>query len=300
MRVLVTGATGGLAPAVLEEFSRIPGASLVASGRRESARESYVACDLRDRESIRSLVGKVRPTLILHLAGSFENDFDVDLAVNALSARHLLDACREAGLGTRTVLLGSAAEYGLVRPGDNPVAETQPLQPVSIYGLTKAMQSTLAGYFAHALGADVLVARLFNVTGSGFSPRLFVGRAERLIAQYVRGEISRLEFGNLDSQRDYISAEDAARLLRLVAERGAAGEAYNLGSGRPTRMRELLERMLSDAGIDPTAVREQRTVPGAAQRVDVPCIYADIRKLRALEAGNGQASGRPDAVPGTG
>lgn len=285
MRVLVTGATGGLAGAVLEEFSRIPGVSLVASGRRECAREAYVACDLRDPAAIRRLVGKVRPALILHLAGSFENDFDADLAVNALSARHLLESCREAALGTRTVLLGSAAEYGLVRPSENPVAETQPLRPVSIYGLTKTIQSELAGYYSHALGVDVLVARLFNVTGTGLSPRLFAGRAERLIAQYGRGEIGQLEFGSLDSQRDYIAADEAARLLRLIAERGLSGEAYNVGSGQPTRMRDLLERMLAAAGVDRAVVREQRAVPGAAHRIDVPCIYADVRKLRALEAG---------------
>jgi nucleoside-diphosphate-sugar epimerase len=285
--VLVTGATGGLAAAVLARFAALGSDPVVASGRAERAQvagaSDYARCDLSDRDDVRALVARVRPRAVVHLAGSFRNDLAADTAVNALSAGWIIEALSDAGCDARVVLIGSAAEYGVVAPEDNPVPESRPLRPVSVYGLTKAMQTQLAGYFAAAKGADVVVARLFNVVGPGLSDRLFAGRAQRQIEAFRRGEIDRLEFGSLDAARDYLGTEEAAALIARVYSRGRRGEVYNVGSGRPVTMRALLDGMLSDAGI-PGAPVVERPVEGRAAVIDLPCIYADVGKLERLGA----------------
>lgn len=290
MTVLVTGATGGLAATVVGRLSRTCSDPIVESGRTPRSGGDYVICDLADRQAVADLIDRVRPRLVLHLAGSFQNDFSADVPVNALSAGWMIEASQQRGLATRFLLVGSAAEYGMVAPADNPVPESHPLRPVSVYGLTKAMQTQVGGFYATARGADVVVARLFNVAGGGLSQRLFVGRAEQLIARYVRGEIERLEFGNLQSERDYLSLEEAAdRLLRVAAHAGS-GEVVNVGSGRPIRMRALLDRMLAQAGCPDAPVLE---APAAMPpRFDVPRIYADIARLEALGAALAEADGR--------
>jgi GDP-4-dehydro-6-deoxy-D-mannose reductase len=125
------------------------------------------------------------------------------------------------------------------------------------------------------------VARLFNLLAPGLAEHLFVGRAERLIARFRRGEIAELEFGNLSSARDYVEGEAAVDQLTLIAGKGARGEVYHVASGRAIVMRDLLARLLREAGIDPAVVREAPQRP-TRMGTDVPSIYADITKTRAL------------------
>jgi GDP-4-dehydro-6-deoxy-D-mannose reductase len=282
MTVLVTGATGGLAADILQRFASNSVADIVRSGRRGEDTDTYIQCDLSNQASVRALIFRIKPKLVLHLAGSFLNSFDQDLPVNALSAGWMAEAVLEAGIDTRLLLVGSAAEYGFVTREDNPIPESHPLRPVSPYGLTKVLQTQIGGYYAKARGADIVVARLFNVVGPGLSTRLFVGRAEQQIVQFRLHAIPRLEFGNLDSERDYLTTHAAARLIALVAERGVRGEVYNVGSGHPLKMRTLLRMMLEDAGI-PDAPFVELPVSGRGGSVDVDSIYADISKLRSLE-----------------
>lgn len=283
MRVLVTGATGGVARSVITRFASDSRNELVMCGRAERNVDGYVRCDLSDHDAVEAMVKRIRPRLVIHLAGSFQNNLAADLAVNSLSAGWIAETLLANSDDARLVLVGSAAEYGLISADENPVPETHALRPVSVYGLTKTMQTQIGTYYAAARGADVVIARLFNVFGPGLSERLFIGNAERQIERFRRGEIEHLVFGNLDSERDYISTDEAARLIMLLAERGERGSIYNIGSGQPVRMRELLKRMLAVAGISHAPIRE-RQIEGRAAAVDLPCIYADVSRLRALDA----------------
>lgn len=285
MKVLVTGATGGIAPAVAMLFEEDGAYEVVRSGRgKRPSSGSYSQCDMSLAADVHAMIAKVRPHLVVHLAGSFQNTFQSDLAVNCLSAGWIAEALIANGTGGRLVLIGSAAEYGIVGPEDSPIREAHPLNPVSIYGLTKALQTEIGLYYARTSSIEVVVARLFNVYGFGLSSRLFVGRAQEQIEKFCRGEIDEIELGNLDAERDYISVEEAARQIKLVCERGCSGSVYNLGSGAPVRMRALLDRMLEAAGV-PDAPIVQRPVLRRAAQVDVARIYADTSRICALERG---------------
>jgi GDP-4-dehydro-6-deoxy-D-mannose reductase len=128
---------------------------------------------------------------------------------------------------------------------------------------------------------------MFNLRAPGLSDRVFVGRVERLIARYRRGEIETIDVGNLDHQRDYVSAETASEQLRLIAERGCRGLIYHIGSGEPIRMRDLLHSLLAAEGVPASAVREGRQDTGRSG-YDAPIIYADMRRTRALRNGTDQ------------
>jgi GDP-4-dehydro-6-deoxy-D-mannose reductase len=252
------------------------------TARKLASEEGAIPADLAERESVFALVKRVRPDLIFHAAGSFSGDLDTDLAINAWSGRWLLDAILGESLSTRVVLVGSAAEYGRVLPHDNPLLESRVLAPVSVYGFTKATQTLLATHYASQRGADVVVARLFNLFAEGMSTRLFVGRMQVQIGEYLRGERQRIETGNLESERDYIDAAEAVNQLRLIAASGRSGQVYHVANGRPVRMRELLARMLGEAGLDMSVVDDHSSHVGRSH--DVPVIYANIEKTRSLRA----------------
>ena len=282
MTILVTGASGGFGRILCAALRDSSHEDVVASGRGEADLPGYVRCDLTDRAALQRLVMHARPRLVYHLAGGFTNDYDRDFAINAGAARDLLQSLREAGIQARTVLLGTAAEYGIVVPEKNPVDEDRVLRPVSVYGVTKACQTHIACCAAYEHGDDVVVARMFNLLASGLSERLFVGRVERQIVRYKRGEIDAIEVGNLAHSRDYVTAADAASQIRAIAAHGEAGAVYHVGSGVATAMRDVLRRMLADAAVPDAPVKE---APATATRVgyDASVIYADMRRTRALQ-----------------
>ncbi len=267
MKVLVTGAAGGLGRLVCARLADDRAVELFRTDRMPSDAPGHLPCDITDPAAVTALLGRTRPERIYHLAGSATGEYERDRAVNADGARFLCEAVRAPGLRSRIVVIGSAAEYGLIAPAENPVPESRALRPATVYGLTKAIQTQIASFYAAQHEVDVVVARLFNLLAPGLADHLFVGRAERLIARFRRGEIATLEFGNLASARDYVEGDAAVDQLALIAAKGARGEVYHVASGRAIVMRDLLARLLREAGIDPAVVRE---APHAADAHGAP------------------------------
>ena len=139
-------------------------------------------------------------------------------------------------------------------------------------------------YFWRLHRVDVVMARPFNLIGRGQSNRLFVGSLYGQIERYQRGEIKRITVGNLGSRRDYISVQEAVRAYRLVMNRGLSGQIYNIGSGRSISIEVLLKSILEEHGLDMNIVERKALSERDAKKIDVPEIYADIRKLNALQA----------------
>lgn len=277
--VLVTGANGALGRAVVERLSSDKQYQVMTTYRQTPDTGDF-ALNLHDVTQLADVVARNTPDLLLHCAASFGNDFDEAYAINVESTRQLLNAVHTLGLNTRIVLVGSAAEYGVIAPEENPIAEDHVLRPVSVYGLTKAWQTQLANFYA-SLGVNVVVARVFNLDGQGLSERLFIGRLQKQIAEVLAGNKSIIELGSLSATRDYLSVDVAAEQLLAITEHGIAGQVYHVASGVPVTMREVLNRYLTAYQLDPAIVQEAVSLSNRTG-YDVPVIYADITKTLHL------------------
>jgi GDP-4-dehydro-6-deoxy-D-mannose reductase len=82
--------------------------------------------------------------------------------------------------------------------------------------------------------------------------------------------------GNLDAQRDLSDVRDIVRGYALALEHGAPGAVYNLGSGRPTSIRTVLDTLL---GMSTTTISVEPD-PERMRPVDVPVITANIARMR--------------------
>lgn len=277
--VLVTGATGALGRAVIERLLIDVHWRVIATSRHRHD-ESGFQLDVRNREQILAAIKITEPDLILHLAATFVDNFDDAFVINVEAARHLLEAVQQSGLGTRVLLIGSAAEYGVVRPEDNPILEDRVLNPVSIYGLTKAWQTQLAGLYANR-GVDVVVARIFNLDGPRLSERLFIGRVQKQIDEVLAGRKSVIELGPLTATRDYVSIDEASDQILAIAARGQPGRVYHVASGKPIKMRDLLIDYLAIHNLDFSIVQEAADLTNRIG-YDVPIIYADVTNTMQL------------------
>jgi len=277
--VLVVGATGALGRVVVNRLVKEKRRHIVSTSRNVQ-NENYVELDVRNPDQIYNVLKDTKPDLLINLAATFTNEFENAYAVNVNAARYLLDSVLELNLQTRILLVGSAAEYGIVRPEENPIQEDHPLNPVSIYGLTKAWQTQLASLYA-SRGANVVVARIFNLDGLGLSEQLFIGRLQKQIDEILAGRKGLIELGPLTAVRDYISLPDATDQLLCIAEYGLSGGVYHVASGNCITMREILKCYLEAYALDVSIVREELKFTNHVG-YDVPVIYADIQKTRNL------------------
>lgn len=267
MNVLVTGAAGFTATYLMER--------LVKEEALKIFRTDVADCDLTQLSDVEKLIASVRPKQIYHLAGSFSNSYEKDYQNNVLTTKTILDALVSLKAPCRVLVVGSAAEYGV--PATNPVPEEAPLKPISIYGLTKVFQTHLMAHYVSVHGLDLVMARTFNIRGKGSSKHLFMGQLYHQIEEYKQGKISKLTFGDLSAERDYIEVREAVEHYRTIMNHGATGAIYNVGSGRPIKMAELLSQILAEHGLTPDVVEQK-----GAKKSQVGQIYADIQKLRHL------------------
>jgi GDP-4-dehydro-6-deoxy-D-mannose reductase len=281
MKILITGAHGFTARHLISHFSQNHETELILTDKQVQEGKNWHACDLADYRAVCDLVSLTKPQQIYHCAGSFTNKYEDDYKANVLSTINIFDSITNAKIICRILLIGSSAEYGVIRPSDNPVKEDHPLKPVSIYGLTKVFQTHVMNLYSFSRHIDVVMARTFNLMGKGMSNKLFIGRLYEQIDEYKKGNVSRIRMGNLRNKRDYIGIEDAIQYYEMIMQHGKAGEIYNVGSGTSIRMLDVLENILKNNDV-PLDIFDQ-TGSDSQSKIDIDDIYADLTKISELK-----------------
>ena len=290
MRALITGASGFVGGHLVEHLAALGDVSvgLSASGRwPDSLRhlESLARiepCDLTDSgDALAELLTRKQPEVVYHLAAQANPQQSVSdprgtWALNLGGTLNLLEAVKASGLKPRVVIVGSGVCYGNPAPEFLPVSESCPLRPNNPYSASKASADLLGIQHFLAHGTDVVMARPFNHAGPRQSSTYVLGGLARQVAEVEAGKRSRVEVGNLDVVRDFTDVRDVVRAYRLLAEKGQAGEIYNLGTGQGTKLADALDHLRSLA----TVPIEVYIDPARVRPVDQPLLVADSTKLR--------------------
>jgi GDP-4-dehydro-6-deoxy-D-mannose reductase len=287
-RALVTGiggfAAGHLVRCLLERGMTVYGT--YRPGRSPAASPSAVGllcADLADSDALATAVRQAEPDWVFHLAGvSSEPEArqqpERALSINLLGTLSLFTALLSLRRRPRVLVVGSSAEYGRVRPEENPIREEHPLRPVSPYGVSKAAQGLLALQHHAEHGLEVLHTRTFNHTGPGQRDGFAASSFARQIAEAEAGlRPPEIEVGNLTPRRDLSDVRDVVRTYIALLGSGRAGEVYNVGSGQAVAMSAVLDSLIA-LSLAPVRVVPS---PSRLRPVDVPLLVADTAKLRA-------------------
>jgi GDP-4-dehydro-6-deoxy-D-mannose reductase len=274
VRALVTGA-GGFVGGHLVQHLRACGDDVVELEGRVDGIDITVADDLTEA------VVKADPDVVYHLAGasdvggSWAEPRPTFLA-NALGTLNVLEASREAG-AQRVLAVTSADVYGKVTEAELPLAEDQPLRPVTPYAASKVAADALAqqAWLGHQM--PVIRVRAFNHLGPGQSDKFVAPSLAARIARNERDGGDEVPIGNLTPRRDVTDVRDVVRAYRLLIERGEPGEAYNVCSGHAVSVQEIAEQLLA------MARHPMRLVIDAELKrpVDIPVLVGDSSKLAA-------------------
>lgn len=274
-----------------------------------SAEAELVVGDMRDPDAVNRSLRDV--DVVFHLAaavGVGQSMYRVSdyTATNTLGTAHLLQTLidREMTLD-RLVVASSMSIYGegrylrpdgaaptrLLRTPEQlrahewelrdadgaplapvPTDEAKPLDPTSIYALTKADQEKMVLQIGDAYGIPSTALRFFNIYG----PRQalsnpYTGVAAIFSARLLNGE-SPLIYEDGEQRRDFVSVHDIVQALLLSAEQPAAvGRAINVGSGQAVSVREVAETLARVMEVD-----TEPQVTGKYRVGDIRNCFADI------------------------
>lgn len=159
-----------------------------------------------------------------------------------------------------------------------PTPETKAPSPTSVYAITKRDEEDLCRTVGQAYGIPTVVLRFFAVYG----PRQalsnpYTGVCAIFLARLRHGQPPIL-YEDGAQTRDFVNVHDVVAALRLAAEkRSAVGEVLNVGTGVPTSIREMAERLgrLTGRPLPPK-------VTGEFRAGDIRHCIADISRARSL------------------
>ena len=279
MRVLVTGAGGFIGSEIVGQLvaSRHdvvalarPTASL-ARLARWADKISTVAVDLDEFGAVQSCLGSARPEAVIHLAWyANPRDYLVSNAnlASLTATTRFVEAALSAGC-RQLVLAGTCVEYA---PQDRLLVEEDPARPSTLYGSCKYAASLVSEALAAAAEARLCRARIFHLHGPGEDG----GRLIPWVARELRaGHEVELTAGA--QVRDQLHVEDvAAGLITLL--RPSASGIYNISSGEPVTLRQVLETVgdiLGRTNLLRFGARPYRTG-------ETMFLAGDSRRLRSL------------------
>ena len=289
-RALITGITGFVG-SHLADFLLDKGVEVYGVARWRSKMDNIVHikdklrlvdADMRDGHSLSEAVGSSAPDYIFHLASqsfvpmSWRAPADT-METNAIGTIHLLEAARQSKCDPVIQIVGSSEEYGMVYPNEVPIRETNPLRPLSPYGVSKVAADKLGCQYHMSYGLKTVVTRAFNHTGPRRGDVFVTSNFSKQVAEIERGlKEPTIYVGNLDARRDFTDVRDIVKAYWLAVTKGEYGEVYNICSGETRTIQSVLDLLLSmtDKKI------EIKQDPSRMRPSDVEVLHGDYSKFK--------------------
>lgn len=296
MKVLVTGA-GGMVGSHLVEMLHEQGDMVIGTYYKPTTdiREipqdiRMIECDVRYPSSVERIIMDFMPDKIFHLAAqsyptvSWDRPYEtIDTNVNGTVA--VFEAVKKArkiadkNYDPMVVVACSSAEYGETLnklSGDKVyVKETEPLLPLHPYGVSKVGQDLISFQYFMNDHIRCIRARIFNSTGTRKTNDVTSDFTYRAVQALKTGNYE-IRVGNLNTKRAIMDQRDLNKALMLLADKGIAGEVYNISSEHVYEMKEIFSIIEKKIGVALTPVVDQSLLRPTDEKI----IVGDITKLK--------------------
>lgn len=276
---LVTGGSGFTGRHLIAHLKH-QGHRVVALASQPCGADEAYSIDLNDQECLGSLINRVVPQQVYHLAAlSFVGhpsplDF---YRVNVLGTEALLQALSKLAEPPKTLLASSANVYGA--NGQAVINEDVPPAPVNHYANSKMAMEHIAHIYSERL--PLVIARPFNYTGPGQAAHFLVPK----IVQHIKQRASVIELGNTHVSRDFSDVRDIVAIYcRLLTEWPAeslSGSIINVGSGEAVSLKDVIYRLETLANHTLTI----KVNPAFVRSNEIPVLRACTQRLNAWVPG---------------
>lgn len=294
--VLVTGGAGYIGSHAVKGLAAAGARVIVyddmSAGHREATRHASAVIDgdIHDTARLRDAIRQHGVDAVMHFAawlsvGDSVRDPAGYYRNNVVGALSVLDAMVAENV-QHLVFSSTAAVFG--NPVETPITEAHPKDPINAYGQTKLAIEHALPHYDTAYGLRSMTLRYFNAAGADPDGELGEDHVPELhlIPRAVDAALGRDTFqvfgDDYDTPdgtclRDFVHVTDlaSAHVLALEALRGGAASAkYNLGNGRPTSVKDVID------SIERVVRRPVPLTKGPRRVGDPGILYASSERIR--------------------
>ncbi len=297
MTVLVTGA-GGMVGSHMVEYFYKKNVNVVGTYYKPTTNIKeldpnidMIECDIRYSHNIEKIIFKYRPDQVFHLAAqsyptvSWDKPYEtIDININGTIA--VFEAIKKVksmidnSYDPIVVVACSSAEYGetLNMLGEDKVyvKETANLLPLHPYGVSKVGQDLIAFQYYMNDKIRCIRARIFNSTGTRKVNDVTSDFTYRAVLAEKNNKYE-LRVGNLNTYRAIMDQRDLVSALELLANKGKAGEVYNISSENIYKMSDIVEMIEKEIGHKFEIKIDKKLLRPTDERI----IVGDVSKLKA-------------------
>lgn len=251
-RIMITGGAGFIGSNLIARLKNSVDYEIIAVDNESVGSFSDISgwpikcinSDIRDQFSMAKALCGV--DTVIHLAGDTrvldsivdpQKNFDI----NVCGTFNLLRLARDAGVKSFISASTGGAIMGEITP---PLHELMAPQPISPYGASKLAAEGYLSAFANSYGMRTVSLRFSNIYGQRSNNKGSV--VAHFFKQILEGK-EIVIFGDGSQVRDYLFVDDLTKGIQSVINGNQFG-VFQLGSGVPTSLNKLIERMKSVIG----------------------------------------------------
>lgn len=285
MRALITGVNGFvgkyLEAHLLSNHIEVWGTTRNTLNIQDEPK-NRISMDFSSEAEMIEVLNHVKPDMIFHLAAqssvkkSWDNIVET-LESNVINSARFYGAIRKSDIGkkVRVLSVGSSEEYGLVPSDSMPITEKCALNPMSPYGISKMSQYMLAKTYV-GWDLQIIHVRPFNHIGPGQGLGFVTSDFSYQIAKIESGMLDqKIKVGNLSAKRDFLDVRDIISAYSEIIMKGIPGETYNICSGIPVSISEILTSLIDLSEKDIEIVTE----PSLLRAIDIPIYIGSNEKV---------------------
>ncbi len=177
--------------------------------------------DLNDEVSLFNILRKVTPDEIYNLGAmshvGISNQIpSFTIKTNSLSLINLIEFTKEICPNAKIYQASSSEMFGNSIDNDGYQRISTPMNPVSPYGCSKLLAFNLIKFYRDAYNKFYCNGILFNHESPRRGSNFVTNKVIKSIVMIKKGQIDKLELGNMDSQRDWGHSKDYVKAMHLI------------------------------------------------------------------------------------
>jgi len=227
--------------------------------------------DILDYE--KTLEAMKKTDIVIHLAAqpgvrySTRNP-EKTFKVNVLGTLNVLKAAKQSSV-KKVVFASSSSVYG--NPEYTPIDEKHPTNPISIYGISKLAAEKICLIYHRMEKLPVVILRYHTVYGPRQRPDMAIHKWTKQILDNKPVTV----YGDGRQIRDFTYVSDVVdATIKAMEKEGIEGEIFNIGSGKPIEIIEVIKLLAEIIGKE-VKIKYEEPKPG-----DVKCTHAEILKAK--------------------